>query len=81
MDIKQKVFDVIKQLSFSEQISESSRLQEDIGLDSLNMVNLLLELEEAFDIILDESSMNPFDLNTVYDVISLVSKYCGDKNA
>ena len=44
------------------------------------MITLLLEIEETFEIELDESDMNPFDLNTVEDAVKLVEKYRGDEN-
>jgi hypothetical protein len=40
----------------------------------------LKQIEETFDIILDESDMNPFDLIKVNDVINLVEKYTGGNN-
>ena len=55
-------------------------LQADLSLDSLAMVMLLIEIDEAFGIELDESDMNPFELNTVQDIIVLVSKYLGDED-
>ncbi len=81
MDTKEKVFSILKDLACAEEITEQSSLQEDVGLDSLNMVTLLIELEDAFGITLDESSMNPFDLVTVADVIDLVDRYTGDSHA
>ena len=47
----------------------------ELSFDSLMMVTLLLELEECFDIELDESDMNPFALETVEQVILLMEKY------
>ena len=38
----------------------------------------MLEIEETFEIELDESDMNPFDLNTVEDAVKLTEKYLGD---
>lgn len=81
MDTKEKVFSILKDLACAEEITEQSSLQEDVGLDSLNMVTLLIELEDGFGITLDESSMNPFDLVTVADVIDLVDRYTGDSHA
>ena len=52
-------------------------MQGDLALDSLLMVTLLVEIEEAFEIELDESDMNPFDLVTAQDAVDLVKKYCG----
>ena len=81
MDTKEKVFSILKNLACAEEITEQSSLQEDVGLESLNMVTLLIELEDGFGITLDESSMNPFDLVTVADVIDLVDRYTGDSHA
>ena len=44
------------------------------------MVTMLVEIEETFEIELDEADMNPFDLGTVQNVIDMVAKYCGDEN-
>ncbi len=50
-------------------------LQNNLGLDSLEMVLLLVEIEDSFDIEIKESDMNPFDLKTVSDVVMLVERY------
>ena len=81
MNVKEKVFSILEELSGTEEISESSSLLTELNLDSLGMVTLLVELEDTFGIILDESDMNPFDLTTAADVIRLVEKYGGDIDA
>lgn len=78
MMIFEKVSDILSELSGAEAVALKNRLRDDLTLDSLHMVMLLLELEDKFDIVLDESDMNPFNLVTVEDVVSLVRKYCGD---
>lgn len=78
--INDKVIEILAELSGTENISLENHLQNDLGLDSMLMVTLLLDIEEKFEIELNESDMNPFDLNTVQDVVSLVEKYGGDKN-
>lgn len=78
--INDKVIEILAELSGTENISLENHLQNDLGLDSMLMVTLLLDIEEKFEIELNESDMNPFDLNTVQDVIALVEKYGGDKN-
>ena len=80
MSTSEKVIELIKELSGKEEITITDSLQEDIALDSLSMVTLLIGIEENFQIELDESDMNPFDLNNVEDVIDLVDKYGGIKN-
>lgn len=78
MDIESRVKDIIFGLSNSDKFENDSTLKEDLALDSILMVTLLIEVEEAFGIELDESDMNPFDLSTVQDIIQLVKKYCED---
>ncbi len=76
-----KIFDqvsaILSELSGIEPICPGQALRSDLGLDSLQMVTLLMMLEENFRIVLDESDMNPFDLTNVYHVINLVEKYVG----
>ena len=78
MELYNTLIAVIKDCSDIEEISPESHLQNDLALDSLSMVTLLLGIEEAFGITLDESDMNPFQLATVQDAIDLVRKYTGD---
>lgn len=76
-DIKNKVFDILSELSGIDNFSETDKLQEDLGLDSLGLVTLLLSIEDAFEIILEADDMNPFELISVNDVIILAEKYNG----
>ncbi len=80
MNIEGKVKDIISELCGEEKIENDMSLQGDLSLDSLLMVTLLIEIEEKFEITLDESDMNPFELTTVQSVIDLVKKYCDEGN-
>lgn len=80
MEIFEKISEILCELSGIKEIKPEDNLKEDLALDSLSMVTLLLEIEEIFEIELDESDMNPFDLNTVEDAVKLVEKYRGDEN-
>lgn len=75
MQVFEKISEILKKLSGVEQVNMDDRLQYDLIMDSLSMVALLIEIEETFGITLDESDMNPFDLNTVRDIIELVNRY------
>ena len=75
MNILMETKKIITELTGLNKIKKCSSLQEDLGLDSLAMVSLLIRIEEQFDIELDESDMNPYDLTTVEDVILLIKKY------
>ena len=80
MEIFEKISEILCELSGIKEIKPEDNLKEDLALDSLSMVTLLLEIEGIFEIELDESDMNPFDLNTVEDAVKLVEKYRGDEN-
>ena len=71
MKVKEKVYEILKDLSCMEAVNDNDSLLEDLPLDSLAMVTLLVELEDALSVPLDESDMNPFDLITVGDVVRL----------
>ncbi len=77
MNLEEKISEILFELSGIETTDKNASLQVDFALDSLAMVMLLIEIEEVFGIALDESDMNPFELNTVQDIIVLVSKYLG----
>ena len=80
MELFDKVCVILSELSGIETICLEHELQSDLGLDSLQMVTLLMMLEENFQITLDESDMNPFDLVNVWQVVDLVEKYAGGEN-
>lgn len=72
---------ILKRNSFCEEIFPYHKLQEDLGLESLDLVELVVELEECFNIEFDESDLGPSQFQTVDQVYSLVEKYVGMKNA
>jgi acyl carrier protein len=72
-DVESKVIKIISEkLSIpAENISVSSRFSEDLGADSLDIVELLMEIEEEFSVnISDEDSEK---LKTVGDAITHIS--------
>ena len=75
MEIFDKVKTILSELNGAESIEPEHELQKDLGLDSLQMVTLLLLLEENFEILLEESDMNPFALTTVQHIVDLIEKY------
>lgn len=73
--MKKSVNEILKEKSFCEDITPELKLTDDLGLDSLNMVELMIELEERFDIEFDESDLDPAALQTVDQIYALVKKY------
>lgn len=80
MSTEKKIFKILSCLSEREDIKNNDSLQDDLGLDSLQMVILLVEIENVFKIELEEKDMNPYDLIDVSDIIALIKKYKGEKN-
>ena len=77
METKAPIIETLRDLWSNPDVQETDELRRNLGIDSLGMVSLLLDLEDTFHFELDESDMNPFDLITVADVIRLVEWYTG----
>ena len=73
----EKVINIVGNISGVSNICLNTELKKDLNLDSLDMVTILLELEECFELVLDESDINPYDLKTVRDIIELITQYIG----
>ena len=73
--MKKSVSEIIKQKGYSAEIIPKLKLKEDLGLDSLDIVELIVELEEQYNIEIDESDLDPAKLQTLGQVHDLVEKY------
>ena len=80
MKVLNEVKNILSDLTTNTDIDLTDHLQNDLGLDSIRMVTLLILIEDTFAIVLDETDMNPFDLVTVSDIVSLIEKYIGGNN-
>lgn len=62
-----------EQLNISaEKITENSKVIDDLGADSLDVVEMLMTLEDEFNVtVTDEESVN---LKTVGDIVKLIDK-------
>ena len=70
------VFDKVKEL-ISEQldvkaddITEASNIQEDLGADSLDVVDLVMALEDEFDVEIPEDQVE--NIKTVGDIVKFI---------
>lgn len=75
MKVREKISEILSELTGIDTINTDDALQENLGLNSIQMVTLLIMVEENFGIFLDESDMNPYDLVYVYQVVDMVEKY------
>ena len=76
MDNTKKIINsILTEKRFSDVIEEDMKLNEDLGFDSLNLATLIVDLEDRFDIEIDESDLDPRHLKTVGQIYTLVDKY------
>ena len=79
MNIEKKVIDILENITGNKIKKNKKMTFKDMAMDSLRMVTLLVMIEDEFNIVLDESDMDPFVLDSVSDVVTLVSKYLSDE--
>ncbi len=73
-DLKARVTDIIvKKLGVEEsQVTETANFTKDLGADSLDTVELIMEFEKEFDITIEDSDAEK--IQTVGDVIKFLSE-------
>jgi acyl carrier protein len=76
-DVKQKVAEIIvKKLGVEEsQITDDANFTKDLGADSLDTVELIMEFEKEFDITIEDTDAEK--IQTVKDVVSYLQKAKG----
>jgi acyl carrier protein len=74
--IREKLYEIIKvylpQDVAPDAIKEDSHLMNDLNINSAHLVDVALDVEDAFDITLDEKDME--QMQTVADAIQIVEK-------
>ena len=66
-EIRQKFLQAVHK----DSVSDDTKLRE-LGIDSLDIVELLLQLEEEYDVHFDDMDMS--NLNTVKDLLDAINK-------
>ena len=72
---KEMIHSILTEKKFTDVITPDMSLSEDLGFDSLSLVELIVDLEDRFDIEIDESDLDPGHIKTVGQIYSLVDKY------
>jgi acyl carrier protein len=72
--VEERVIDIVcERLGVNrEQVTRKTSFQEDVGADSLDLVELVMELEEAFDLIIPEEQAERF--KTVGEAIDYIQR-------
>jgi acyl carrier protein len=70
---------IIEQLDVqSDQVTEEASFIEDLGADSLDTVELVMALEESFDIEIPDEEAEK--IKTVRDAVAYIDKHVGSTN-
>ncbi|GFI46781.1 acyl carrier protein [Lachnospiraceae bacterium] len=74
--MEKEIIEVIAPMSLLDvdEITEND-LFSDIGVDSLKLVEIIMNLEDRFNITFADFELNPENLTTVKSVIALVKRY------
>lgn len=74
-NIEQVLFKIVKvylpQDVKEDAIQANSHLMQDLGINSAHLVDIALDVEDAFDIMLDENDMQ--EMQTVNDAIKIIT--------
>ncbi len=71
--MKEKIIEIIEDIT-GEIVEEDTDLIEEGILDSFDIVSLLLELEEAFDVKIDVAELLPENFKSVNTIENLISE-------
>ena len=72
------VFEILERRSVTQQVLADDNLQ-NIGLSSLDMVNLMLSVEAEFDLKIPDTDMTPRNFRSISAIDTLVTTLLGDK--
>lgn len=79
IEMNQKICEILKSIIPLDNFFPEMSLKDDLGIDSLALVNVLVQLEETFDITIDISDLSLEKLKTIGNLYTLVEKYISNK--
>ena len=81
--MNEKVLEVIGQIApdKSKKVLADSDLIDQLGFDSVNMLELITNLEEAFDITFEDDHLDLDNFKNVSAILALLGKYDIKQNA
>lgn len=78
-EILQALYELLERLPTKDvSLNEQTNLVADMGMDSINMMELLQEIEDRFDVIVPLNAMA--DVSTVQDLANEVNRLVGGKS-
>lgn len=74
--MKDRIDEILMEMAFlDEPPGADDSLKDDLGFDSLRMVELIVAIEDEFGIIIGEDDLDPGKITSVRDIHDLVGKY------
>ena len=72
--MNEKFLEVLKShyIGNINEIKLDNRLKEDLGFDSLTLVGLIVDIEEALNFEFDDAALDPSKLITLQDLVNLL---------
>lgn len=74
MNTEERIKKLVAQMCSTETVENEDFLKEDLGLDSLSIVELIARIEDAFQIRFEIAALNPDELLSVEDLVVLVNR-------
>lgn len=74
--IKQLLGELKNDPSFSKKLSDSSSIIDDVGLDSLQMINFFLMVEDEFELQIEFDEFDFTYLNSIDSFCTFIEKFC-----
>ena len=76
--VRKEMLDWLGSTFDSSELDLDTRLREDLGLSSLKTVDLVVRIEDAFDISVSDDDLS--SLQTIGDVVEVIRHKVGEKN-
>lgn len=80
-EVNDKVFSILKKYTRKEEVwetaSKDSKILEDLQINSARLVDIMLDLEDEFDIEIDDETMD--NILTVENAVDAIHKKLNDK--
>ena len=71
-DMLEKINEIISNyVDLEEPITEETSLRGDLGMSSLDLINLAVEVEDTFDVMIPDKEIN--SMNTIKDLITYLA--------
>lgn len=72
--VEDRIIDIVKKISKNEKISLETKLGREEGIDSLGIVQLIIEVEESFNINCDEYLIDIRNASNIKALCNIVCK-------